>query len=253
MAAPTSATWRIVLASGNPGKLAELSALLAPLGCQVQAQGEFHLAEAEEPHPTFVENALAKARHASFHTGLPALADDSGLCVEALGGLPGVRSARFAPQVEGPRAEQDAANNRLLLQQMEGQTLRLARFVSIVVALRHAADPEPLIVRGELIGQIGHAAQGQGGFGYDPLFVLADGRTLAQCDAQEKNRISHRGQALQTLLPLLRTHWGWMAAPSERPQGWAIPNPTLPTSGEGVISPPPRRGGGRDGDGPAFP
>ncbi len=207
-----SATWRIVLASGNPGKLAELTALLAPLGCHVQAQGEFQLSEAEEPHPTFVENALAKARHASFHTGLPALADDSGLCVDALGGLPGVRSARFAPQIEGPRAGQDAANNRLLLQQMQGQTRRRARFVSVVVALRHAADPEPLIARGELIGEIGHVAQGKGGFGYDPLFVLADGRTLAQCGAEEKNRISHRGQALQALLPLLRTHWGWMPA-----------------------------------------
>ena len=212
MGSSTPVERRIVLASGNPGKLAELSALLAPLGCHVQAQSEFHLADAEEPHPTFVENALAKARHASFHTGLPALADDSGLCVEALGGLPGVRSARFAPQTEVPRAVQDAANNQLLLQRMEGQTQRLARFVSVVVALRHAADPEPLIVRGELIGHIGHVAQGQGGFGYDPLFVLADGRTLAQCDAAEKNRISHRGQALQALLPLLRTLWGWVAS-----------------------------------------
>lgn len=201
-------TGSIVLASGNPGKLAELSALLSPLGWQVRAQSEFHLAEAEEPHPTFIENALAKARHASFHTGLPALADDSGLCVNALDGLPGVRSARFAPLQDAPRAQQDAANNALLLQQLDGVSNRAARFVSVVVALRHAADPEPLIAQGELIGQIGLMGQGQGGFGYDPLFVLPDGRTLAQWTAPEKNRISHRGQAIRALLPLLQSVWG---------------------------------------------
>ncbi|MGC9163312.1 MAG: RdgB/HAM1 family non-canonical purine NTP pyrophosphatase [Thiomonas sp.] len=198
---------RLVLASGNPGKLAELSALLAPLGWQVQPQSAFQLAEADEPHPTFVENALAKARHASFHTGLPALADDSGLCVEALGGLPGVRSARFAPLVDVPRPQQDAANNALLLQQLGTASNRSARFVCVVVALRHAADPQPLIATAELNGQIGLAPQGQGGFGYDPLFVLPDGRTLAQCDAQEKNRISHRAQAMRALLPLLQSSW----------------------------------------------
>ncbi|MDD4887138.1 MAG: RdgB/HAM1 family non-canonical purine NTP pyrophosphatase [Thiomonas sp.] len=198
----------VVLASGNPGKLAELSTLLSPLGWQVRAQSEFHLREAEEPHPTFIENALAKARHASFHTGLPALADDSGLCVNALNGLPGVRSARFAPLQDAPRTQQDAANNALLLQQLDGVDIRAARFVCVIVALRHAADPEPLIAQGELIGQIGLTGQGQGGFGYDPLFVLPDGRTLAQCTAQEKNRISHRGQAIRALLPLLQSVWG---------------------------------------------
>lgn len=203
---------QIVLASGNPGKLAELSALLSPLGWQVRAQGEFHLAEAEEPHPTFIENAMAKARHASFHTGLPALADDSGLCVDALNGLPGGRSARFAPLQDAPRAQQDAANNALLLQQLDGVSVRAARFVCVIVALRHAADPEPLIAQGELVGQIGHLRQGEGGFGYDPLFILPDGRTLAQCDAQEKNRISHRGQAMGAMLPLLQRVWGRAAS-----------------------------------------
>ena len=205
-------TRQLVLASGNPGKLAELSALLSGLDVALQPQATFAVAEADEPFPTFVENALAKARHASFHTGLPALADDSGLCVDALGGLPGVRSARFAPEVAGGRAAQDAANNALLLQQLRGSQARTARFIAVVVALRHAADPQPLIVQGELTGQIAHAAQGEGGFGYDPLFVLADGRTLAQCDAHEKNRISHRGQALRALLPLLQSQWGWAAA-----------------------------------------
>jgi XTP/dITP diphosphohydrolase len=198
----------IVLASGNPGKLAELSALLAPLGWRLRTQAEFDLAEADEPHPTFVENALAKARHASFHTGLPALADDSGLCVDALGGLPGVRSARYATPAAASRAQQDAANNALLLQHMQGMTQRSARFVCVIVALRHAADPEPLIAQGELCGHIGTIAQGDGGFGYDPLFVLPGGGTLAQCAAADKNRISHRGQALRALLPLLQTRWG---------------------------------------------
>ena len=199
---------QIVLASGNPGKLTELADLLSPLGWHVRAQGAFHLAEADEPHPTFIENALAKARHACFHTGLPALADDSGLCVDALGGLPGVRSARFAPLNDVSRAQQDAANNGLLLQQLSDASGRAARFVCVIVALRHAADPEPLIAQGELNGQIGEVALGQGGFGYDPLFVLPDGRTLAQCDAQEKNRISHRGLAMRALLPLLQSAWG---------------------------------------------
>jgi XTP/dITP diphosphohydrolase len=198
---------RMVLASGNPGKLAELSALLAPLGWQLQPQSAFGVAEADEPHPTFVENALAKARHASFHTGLPALADDSGLCVAALGGLPGVRSARFAPPTGSVRAQQDAANNAQLLRQLSGVADRTARFVCVIVALQHAADPEPLIAHGALAGAIALAPQGQGGFGYDPLFRLPDGRTLAQCDVQEKNRISHRAQALHALLPLLQSAW----------------------------------------------
>ena len=215
---------QIVLASGNPGKLAELSALLSPLGWHLRAQSEFHLGEAEEPHPTFIENALAKARHASFHTGLPALADDSGLCVDALGGLPGVRSARFAPSVDGPRTQQDADNNALLLQRLDGVSNRAGRFVCVLVALRHAADPEPLIAQGELTGQIGMTLQGQGGFGYDPLFLLSDGRTLSQCDAQEKNRISHRGQAIRALMPLLQNSWG-RAALADFPNGQHPPAP----------------------------
>ena len=200
---------RLVLASGNAAKLGELEALLSPLGCFVQPQSDFGLVEAEEPHPTFVENALAKARHACMQTGLPALADDSGLCVDALGGEPGVRSARFAPAGDGGRAAQDAANNALLLRRLAGETRRDAVFVCVVVALRRADDPEPLIAQGRLAGSIGPEPVGLGGFGYDPLFVLGDGRTLAQCDAAEKNRISHRAQALQGLLPMLRAGWCW--------------------------------------------
>ncbi len=202
---------RLVLASGNAGKLAELSALLTPLGCFVQPQSDFGVIEAEEPHPTFVENALVKARNASAQTGLPALADDSGLCVGALGGAPGVRSARFAPAAASGREAQDAANSALLLERLDGEARREAEFVCVVVALRSADDPEPLIAQGRLAGRIGHAAAGLRGFGYDPLFVLPDGRTLAQCDAAEKNRISHRGQALQALLPMLRAAWNFGA------------------------------------------
>ena len=202
-------TRRLVLASGNSAKLGELAALLLPLGCFLQPQSDFQLVEAEEPHPTFVENALAKARHACACTGLPALADDSGLCVDALGGAPGVRSARYASPADAGRAAQDAANNAVLLQRLRDNPRRDAVFVCVVVALRHADDPEPLIAQGRLAGRIGLALAGQGGFGYDPLFVLSDNRTLAQCDAAEKNRISHRAQALQDLLPMLRTRWGW--------------------------------------------
>ena len=200
---------RLVLASGNAGKLRELSALLEPLGCTVVAQSDLGVNDAEEPHVTFIENALAKARHASACTGLPALADDSGLCVAALNGAPGVRSARFASGVSGDRAIQDAANNALLLRNLTEATDRSAEFVCVIVALRSADDPQPVVVSGRLPGRIGVAERGAGGFGYDPLFQLDDGRVLAELTAGEKNRISHRGRAMRQLIPMLPAHWGW--------------------------------------------
>lgn len=196
---------RLVLASDNPGKLAELAALLAPLGAMVEPQRGLGIAPAEEPHDTFVENALAKARHAARASGRPALADDSGICCLALDGAPGVRSARFA----GPRAS-DAENNALLVRRLAGKAERRAHYVCVVVALRGAEDPEPLIADGRWEGQIVDQARGSGGFGYDPHFWLAPlGVTAAQLDAAAKNRLSHRGQALRALTVLLHERWGW--------------------------------------------
>lgn len=190
---------RLVLASNNAKKLAELRALLAPLGIALIPQGELGVGEAEEPHPTFVENALAKARHAAAATGLPALADDSGLCVAALGGAPGVHSARYAGE---PKS--DARNNEKLLAALAGQSDRRARFVSLLVLVRHADDPEPLIAEGEWSGEILLAPAGVGGFGYDPLFLDPEsGRSAAELDAAEKNRRSHRGRAMQRLIARL--------------------------------------------------
>lgn len=195
---------RLVLASGNPGKLREIRALLAPLALEVVPQAELGIAEAEEPYPTYLENALAKARHASDAANLPALADDSGLSVEALGGAPGVHSAHYAG-TQGGREERDARNNAKLLGVLENTAAREATFVSVIVLLRHAADPEPLVAEGRWLGTIARAPRGANGFGYDPLFVV-DGRgvTAAELGDQEKNRISHRGQALERLLALLR-------------------------------------------------
>ncbi len=186
---------KLVLASNNAGKLREFSALLAPLGCQVIAQGELNVPEAEEPFHTFIENALAKARHASRLTGLPALADDSGLCVDALGGAPGVLSARFAGE---PKS--DARNNALLLERLAGETNRRARFYCALVLVRHADDPQPIIADGVWRGQVLSAAQGDGGFGYDPLFqAQGESVSVAQMDAAAKNAVSHRGQAMRAL------------------------------------------------------
>ena len=195
---------RLVLASGNPGKLREIRALLAPLALEVVPQAELGIAEAEEPYPTYLENALAKARHASDAANLPALADDSGLSVEALGGAPGVHSAHYAG-TQGGREERDARNNAKLLGVLENTAVREATFVSVIVLLRHAADPEPLVAEGHWLGTIARAPRGANGFGYDPLFVV-DGRgvTAAELGGEEKNRISHRGQALERLLALLR-------------------------------------------------
>ena len=186
---------KLVLASNNAGKLREFSALLAPLGCQVIAQGELHVPEAEEPFHTFIENALAKARHASRLTGLPALADDSGLCVDALGGAPGVLSARFAGE---PKS--DARNNTALLAALDGKTPRSGHYYCVLVLVRHADDPQPIIADGVWRGQVLSAAQGDGGFGYDPLFqAQGESVSVAQMDAAAKNAVSHRGQAMRAL------------------------------------------------------
>lgn len=186
---------KLVLASNNAGKLREFSALLAPLGCQVIAQGELNVPEAEEPFHTFIENALAKARHASRLTGLPALADDSGLCVDALGGAPGVLSARFAGE---PKS--DARNNTALLAALDGKTPRSGHYYCVLVLVRHADDPQPIIADGVWRGQVLSAAQGDGGFGYDPLFqAQGESVSVAQMDAAGKNAVSHRGQAMRAL------------------------------------------------------
>lgn len=186
---------KLVLASNNAGKLREFSALLAPLGCQVIPQGELNVPEAEEPFQTFIENALAKARHASRLTGLPALADDSGLCVDALGGAPGVLSARFAGE---PKS--DARNNAALLAALDGKTPRSGHYYCVLVLVRHADDPQPIIADGVWRGQVLSAAQGDGGFGYDPLFQAQGERvSVAQMDAAAKNAVSHRGQAMRAL------------------------------------------------------
>lgn len=193
---------RLVLASNNAKKAAEMQALLAPLGIEVVPQSVLGVSEAEEPHATFVENALAKARHAAAATGLPAIADDSGLCVTALGGAPGVHSARFAGE---PKS--DARNNLLLLDKLANETDRTAYFYSAVVLVRHAQDPRPLIADGEWHGEILEAPRGDSGFGYDPLFWLPElEQTAAELDAGLKNTLSHRGAAMRHLLDRLAAH-----------------------------------------------
>ncbi|MEL6301854.1 MAG: RdgB/HAM1 family non-canonical purine NTP pyrophosphatase [Pseudomonadota bacterium] len=190
----------LVLASGNKGKLRELGDLFAPMNITVKPQSDFDVPEAEEPAVTFVENALLKARHAAAFTGLPALADDSGLEVAALGGMPGVRSARYAGETAT-----DADNITKLLEALSGETDRRAAFVSVIVALRHADDPTPLIATGRWVGSIAMAPTGDGGFGYDPVFVVPDfGVTAAQLTPSDKQSISHRGRAMQLLLPQLQ-------------------------------------------------
>jgi len=193
---------RLVLASGNPGKLREIGALLAPLSFEVVAQSALGVAEAEEPHSTFVENAIAKARNACRASGLAALADDSGLCVDAFGGAPGVHSAYYAGR-SGTREERDARNNEKLLRELKDR--RAAHYACVLVLMRHADDPAPLVAEGVWHGEIARVPRGSNGFGYDPLFFLADlGKTAAELDPQHKNRISHRGKALGRLLELLR-------------------------------------------------
>ncbi|SIP91994.1 XTP/dITP diphosphohydrolase [Aromatoleum tolulyticum] len=192
---------RLVLASNNAKKAAEMAALLAPLGIEVVPQSAFDIPEAEEPHDTFVENALAKARHAARLSGLPAVADDSGLCVVALGGAPGVQSARYAGE---PKS--DARNNALLIERLTDVSDRRAFFYSVVVLVRHADDPRPLIADGEWHGAILDAPRGEAGFGYDPLFYVPQlGQTAAELDAKLKNTLSHRGAAMRHLLSRLET------------------------------------------------
>jgi XTP/dITP diphosphohydrolase len=189
-------TRRVVLASSNAGKLREFSNLLAGLDFDVVVQGDLGIESADEPHLTFLENALAKARHASQCSGLPALADDSGLCVAALLGAPGVRSARFA----GPTAD-DAANNAELLRRLQEHDDRRAHYTCVLVAVASADDPEPLVADARWQGEILQSPRGSGGFGYDPLFLVPSrGCSAAELPAEEKNRISHRGQALRELV-----------------------------------------------------
>ncbi len=197
---------RLVLASNNRGKLAELQAMFEPLGFALVRQADLGIPEAEEPFRTFVENALAKARHASRASGLPALADDAGLCVEAFGGLPGVDTAYYATQFGLPKG--DDHNVTALLEQMKDITDRRAALVSTLVALRSADDPEPLIAVGRAAGEITRAPVGEGGFGFDPvMYIPALGQTFAQLPAEEKNVHSHRGQAARLMAQMMRERW----------------------------------------------
>lgn len=205
---------RLVLASNNAKKLAELRHLLADLDVQLVTQGELGIAEADEPHRTFIENALTKARHAALAAGGAALADDSGLCVPALGGAPGVISAHYAGAVaaagdrEQRRLAQDAANNALLLQRLQGHRDRRAWFISTLVALRDAQDPEPLIATARWHGRILESPRGSGGFGYDPLLFIEElGVAAAELPPDVKNRISHRAQASALMREAMRTLW----------------------------------------------
>jgi XTP/dITP diphosphohydrolase len=200
---------KLVLASSNPGKLREFEGLLAPLGIEIVPQASLSLADAEEPHGSFVENAIAKARHATRRSGLPALADDSGICVGALGGEPGVRSARFAgaapPGATPGREAQDARNNDKLIAMLAGKDNWGAHYYCVVVLMRHAEDPEPIIAEGSWAGEIVAQPRGANGFGYDPHFFLRDlGKTAAELEQGQKNLLSHRGKAMRRLLAKLK-------------------------------------------------
>jgi XTP/dITP diphosphohydrolase len=193
-------TQRLILASNNAGKLKEFNELLATVGFSVHAQGEYDVPEADEPHHTFVENALEKARHASRLTGLPALADDSGVCINALGGAPGVYSARFAGE---PKS--DARNNEKMVADLASHADKSAYYYCVLVFVRHADDPQPIIADGRWNGEMLDAPRGSGGFGYDPYFFIpALGKCAAELTADEKNALSHRGQALRALVEKLK-------------------------------------------------
>ncbi|MFP6558349.1 RdgB/HAM1 family non-canonical purine NTP pyrophosphatase [Paraburkholderia sp. B3] len=201
--AAAGALSRVVLASNNAGKLREFAALFGTVGIELLPQGQFNVPEAEEPHPTFVENALAKARHAAKLTGLPALADDSGLCVRALFGAPGVYSARFAQLAGGEKS--DAANNALLVERLKDEADRRAYYYCVLALVRHAADPEPLIAEGRWHGVVLDSPRGANGFGYDPYFLLPElNATAAELDPAVKNASSHRAMALKHLLARLK-------------------------------------------------
>lgn len=197
---------RIVLASNNQGKLAELQAMFAPLGIALVRQGELGVPEAEEPFRTFVENALTKARNAARHTGLPAIADDAGLCVDAFGGQPGVDTAYYATRFGYPKGDDN--NVTALLEQMRDIDQRRAALVSTLVAVRTPEDPEPLIAVGRAVGEIARERRGTHGFGFDPvMFIPAFGKTFAELPPQVKNANSHRGQAARQMVQLIRERW----------------------------------------------
>jgi XTP/dITP diphosphohydrolase len=197
---------KIVLASNNPGKLAEMQAMFAPMGCALVAQGELGVPESPEPFRTFVENALAKARNAAAHTGLPALADDAGLCVDVFGGRPGVDTAYYATEFGYPKSDDN--NVRALLEQMQAIDDRRAALVSTLVAVRSPEDPEPLIASGRVVGQIARAPVGSNGFGFDPVMWIPEfGQTFAQLPVEVKNAHSHRGRAAQAMVALIRARW----------------------------------------------
>ncbi len=197
---------KIVLASNNKGKLAELQGMLAPLGMELVRQADLNIPEAEEPYRTFVENALTKARHAARLTGLPALADDAGLCVDAFDGQPGVDTAYYATRFGYEKSDDN--NVTALLEQMQGITNRRAAMVSTLVALRSADDPEPLIAVGRVRGEIATERRGSNGFGFDPvMFIPEFGKTFAELPVEVKNAHSHRGRAVQQMLALMRERW----------------------------------------------
>ena len=197
---------KMVLASNNKGKLAELQAMFAPLGWQLIAQTELNISDADEPFHTFVENALAKARHASRLSGLPALADDAGLCVDAFNGLPGVQTAFYCTQFGYEKSDDN--NRRALLEQMQNITQRRAALVSTLVALRHADDPEPLIASGRAVGEITRELRGDKGFGFDPvMFIPEMNMTFAEMSEADKNALSHRGQAARLMRELMQQRW----------------------------------------------
>ena len=197
---------QLVLASNNRGKLAELQAMFAPLGVTLVAQGTLNIPEADEPFHTFVENALAKARHASAHSGLPAVADDAGLCVDAFGGEPGVQTAYYATRFGYPKGDDN--NVRALLEQMAGLKNRRAALVSTLVAVRRPEDPERLIAVGRAVGEITEAPRGSNGFGFDPImYIPAFGKTFAELPVEVKNAHSHRGQAARQMLTLMQERW----------------------------------------------
>ena len=197
---------KLVLASNNKGKLAELQAMFAPLAVTLVQQSALDIPEADEPFRTFVENALAKARHAAQHSGLPALADDAGLCVDAFGGLPGVQTAFYGTQFGYDKG--DVGNVRALLEQLDGVANRRAALVSTLVAVRSPQDPEPLIAVGRVVGEIARQPMGSNGFGFDPvMFIPEFGKTFAELPVEVKNAHSHRGRAAQQMLALMRERW----------------------------------------------